>query len=76
MFYGNDMNEKHYILKIDSYSGDESSLMVNASGSETMFVVLSVGGKSADIVDWGYATVDELLEAWDNVEFENIEEYR
>ena len=68
--------KKYYILKIDSYSGDESSLMVNANGSETMFVVLSVGGKSADIVDWGYASVDELLEAWDNVEFENIEEYR
>ena len=76
LFYGNDMNEKHYILKIDSYSGDESSLMVNANGSETMFVVLSVGGKSADIVDWGYATVEELLEAWDNVTFENIGDFK
>ena len=70
------MGDKHYILKIDSYSGDESSLMVKASGSETMFVVLSVNGKSADIVDWGYATVDDLLEAWSNVEFENIGDFR
>ena len=68
--------KRHYILKIDSYSGDESSLMVNANGSETMFVVLSVGGKSADIVDWGYASVDELLEAWNNVEFENIGDFK
>ena len=41
-----------------------------------MYVVLCVEGKSADIVDWGYATVNELIEAWNNVEFENIEEYR
>ena len=67
---------KHYILKFDSYEGDGSSLMVNAAGSESMYVVLCVEDKSADIVDWGYATVDELLEAWSNVEFENIGEYK
>ena len=39
-------------------------------------VVLVVEGKSAEIVDWGYPTVDELLEAWSNVEFENIGELR
>ena len=67
--------KKHYILKLDSYEGDGSSLMVNAAGSERMYVVLCVEDKSADIVDWGYATVDELLEAWSNVEFENQEEF-
>ena len=67
--------KKHYILKIDSYEGDGSSLIVNAAGSESMYVVLCVEDKSADIVDWGYATVDELLEAWSNVEFENQEEF-
>ena len=68
--------KKHYILKLDSYEGDGSSLMVNAAGSGSMYVVLCVEDKSADIVDWGYATVDELLEAWSNVEFENIGEFR
>ena len=67
--------KKHYILKLDSYEGDGSSLMVNAAGSGSMYVVLCVEDKSADIVDWGYATVDELLEAWSNVEFENQEEF-
>ena len=66
--------KKYYILKIDSYEGDGSSLMANAHGSDCMYVVLCVDGKSADIIDWGYATVDELLEAWSNVEFENIGE--
>ena len=70
------MGKKYYILKIDSYDGEESSLMVNVNGLDTMYVVLVVGGKSADIVDWGYETVGELLDAWNNVEFENVEEYR
>ena len=68
--------KKHYILKLDSYEGDGSSLMVNAAGSGSMYVVLCVEDNSVDIVDWGYATVDELLEAWSNVEFENIGEFR
>ena len=67
---------KYYILKPDSYEGDGSSLMVNAAGSGSMYVVLCVENKSADIVDWGYATVDELLEAWNNVKFENIGDFK
>ena len=70
------MVKKYYILKIDSYEGEESSLMVNANGSDAMYVVLVVDGKSAEIVDWGYETVGQLLEAWNNVVFENIEEYK
>jgi hypothetical protein len=50
--------------------------MVNANGSDAMYVVLVVEGKSAEIVDWGYETVDQLLEAWNNVEFENVGEYK
>ena len=67
--------KKHYILKIDSYEGEESSLMVNANGLDAMYVVLVVEGSSAEIVDWGYPTVDALLAAWDNVTFENIGEF-
>lgn len=69
------MEKKYYILKIDSYEGEESSLMVNANGSDAMYVVLVVEGKSAEIVDWGYETVDQLLEAWNNVLFGNVEEF-
>lgn len=68
--------KKHYILKIDSYEGEESSLTVNANGSDAMYVVLVVEGQSAEIVDWGYETVEQLLEAWNDVEFENIDEYK
>ena len=67
--------KKHYILRIDSYEGEESSLMVNANGSDAMYVVLVVEGQSAEIVDWGYSTADDLLAAWANVTFENISEF-
>ena len=67
--------KKHYILKIDSYEGEESSLMVNANGLDAMYVVLVVEGQAAEIVDWGYETVEQLLEAWNNAVFENIGEF-
>lgn len=67
--------KKYFILKLDSYEGEESSLMVNANGSDAMYVVLGVDGKSAEIVDWGYETADDLLAAWDNVTFENIGDF-
>lgn len=66
------MGKKYYILRLDSYEGEGSSLMANADGTDSMHVVLCIDGKSAEIVDWGYPTVDALLEAWSNVEFENI----
>ena len=48
---------------------------MDADGADSMYVVLSVEGSSAEIVDWGYSTVDDLLAAWDNVTFENISEF-
>ena len=67
--------KKYFILKLDSYEGDGSSLTVDAGGTESMYVVLNVEGQSAEIVDWGYSTVDDLLAAWDNVTFENRMEH-
>ena len=69
------MEKKCYILKLDSYEGEGSSLTVDADGSDSMYVVLNVEGSSAEIVDWGYPTVDDLLAAWDNVTFENIGDF-
>ena len=67
--------KKYYILKLDSYEGEGSSLMANANGEDCMYVVLCVEGKSGEIVDWGYSTVDALLDSWNNVEFENLKEF-
>ena len=70
------MEKKYYILKLDSYEGEGSSLTVDADGSDSMYVVLNVEGQSAEIVDWGFSTVDDLLAAWDNVTFENVGEFK
>ena len=70
-----DMEKKYYILKLDSYEGEGSSLTVDADGSGSMYVVLNVEGSSAEIVDWGYPSVADLLAAWDNVTFENIGDF-
>ena len=43
--------KKYFILKLDSYEGEGSSLTVDADGSDRMYVVLSVEGVSAEIVD-------------------------
>jgi hypothetical protein len=67
--------KKYFVLKLDSYEDEGSSLTVDANGADSMYVVLSVEGSSAEIVDWGYSTVDDLLAAWDNVTFENISEF-
>ena len=55
--------KKYFILKLDSYEGEGSSLTVDADGADSMYVVLNVEGSSAEIVDWGYPTVDDLLAA-------------
>jgi len=69
------MAKKYYILKLGSYEGEGSSLTVDADGSDSMYVVLSIESSSAEIVDWGYPTVDDLLATWDNVAFENIGDF-
>ena len=69
------MEKKYYILKLDSYEGEVSSLTVSADWADSMYVVLCVEGSSAEIVDWGYPTVTDLLAAWNNVTFENIGDF-
>lgn len=67
--------KKYFILKLDSYEDEGSSLTVSADWADSMYVALCVEGSSAEIVDWGYPTVDDLLAAWDNVTFENIGDF-
>ena len=67
--------KKYFILKLDSYEDEGSSLTVSADWADSMYVALCVEGQSAEIVDWGYPTVDDLLAAWNNVTFENIGDF-
>ena len=67
--------KKYYILQIDSYDGEGSSLFVDAAGSSTMYVMLMVENAHAAIVDWGYSSVAELVAAWADVKIENLQEF-
>ena len=65
--------KKYYALCLESYEGDGSSLAVDADGNDAMYVVLAVDGTHADIIDWGYPSIETLKEAWFNVHFENLD---
>ena len=67
--------KKYYILKLDSYEGETSSMFVSSEGADEMYVVLHVEGQSAEIVDWGYPSAEALIQAWTDVEFENKGEF-
>ena len=68
--------KKYFILKLDSYEGEGSSLTVDADGADSMYVVLNVEGSSAELVDWGYPPVDEPLAAWDAVTGAMVGEFK
>lgn len=70
------MGKSYFILRLDSYNGDESSMICSAANNDYMFAVLLVAGNQAEIIDYGYSRIAELLEAWGDVEFENIEIFR
>ena len=67
--------KRYYILKLESYEGENSSLFVSADDANSMFVVLCVDDGAAEIVDWGYSSVSALLNVWSNVKFENENEF-
>ncbi len=67
------MVKTYFILRLDSYTGDGSSMICSAANNDYMFAVLLVAGNSAEIIDFGYSCVTELLTAWGDVHFENIE---
>ena len=68
---------KYYILRLDSYSGEHSELTAEADGKSGMFAVLKVEGPHADIVDYGYSSVAQLLRYWSplDVTFVNRAEF-
>jgi hypothetical protein len=70
------MGKAYFILRLDSYTGDESSMICRAKNIDYMFAVLLVAGNQAEIIDYGYSSIVELLEAWGDVQFENIEFFR
>lgn len=63
---------RYYIIRLDSYYGEHSSLTCSADDVDYMFSVLVIHDNNASIIDYGYSTIEQLLEAWNNVTFQNI----
>ena len=66
------VSKRYYTLRLDSYYGDNSSLTCQSDGTNTMYAVLVVTDSSAEIVDMGYSSVPQLLEAWFDITFVNL----
>ena len=66
-------DERYYIVRLDSYYGEHGSLICSADNEDFMFAVLVVHEHSASLVDYGYSSIEQLLKAWNNVEFLNLE---
>ncbi len=66
------MKKTYYILRLDLYTGEGSSLICSSADTDYMFVVLLIAGHNAEIIDYGYSSVAELLEAWGDVPFKNL----
>ena len=66
------MQKQYYILKLDSYEGDDSSLLSTAHGKDYMYCVLLVTETDAEIIDMGYPDLESLLSAWHNTHFQNL----
>jgi hypothetical protein len=69
------MGKAYFILRLDSYTGDASSMICRAANNDYMFAVLLVADHQAEIIDYGYSSMTALLEAWGDVQFENLKNF-
>lgn len=55
---------KRHIVMIESYEGTDTFLRCGNETQEHLFCVIAVDDDGAEIVDNGYRTYDEALQAW------------
>lgn len=70
------MGKAYFIIRLDSYTGEGSSMICSSANNDYMFAVLLVTGHNAEIIDYGYSSIAELSEAWNDVPFENRESFK
>ena len=69
------MVKSYFILYLESYEGKSSYLYCEANGKNYMYTVLLVNGNHTEILDYGYDSLESLLEIWNDVDFKNINEF-
>jgi len=62
---------KYYILAIESQEWKLCQIGADADGNDMMLCVLIVHDNGMTVIDWGYADVAQLLEAWNDKTFQN-----
>lgn len=56
--------KKRYIVKIESYNGDESHIDCGIDEQDFLYAIIVVGKTGAIIIDSGYRSVEEALKYW------------
>jgi hypothetical protein len=57
---------KYYIVKLESYSGEYSSLQCDSGGNDadSMYCICLVLDDHAEIIDYGYNSLEQAKSAW------------
>lgn len=57
-------DKKYYIVKLESYDGECSSLQCDSDGSDGMYCICLVLDDHAEIIDYGYNSIEQAQEVW------------
>lgn len=55
---------KHFILRLESYEGDDTFIRCGSDDQDFMFCIAHVDVDGLELVDNGYRTIAEAQEAW------------
>lgn len=66
--------KQYYVLSIDSNDRFENGgINAEADDEDAMFCVLELCDNWAEVLDWGYSSMEQLLFAWNTVEFQKCQ---
>lgn len=60
---------RYFILEIQSREWELCEVCARADNADRMFCVLAVFDNGIDVLDWGYSSVEQLLNAWNDKMF-------
>jgi hypothetical protein len=56
--------KKFYILKLESYFGEYSSLHCESEGNDFMYCICLVNDNKAIMIDYGYKSLEQAQSIW------------
>lgn len=61
---GASIGKRYYIVRLDSYSGDDSFVNCGIDDQDYIYVVILALDNHAEIIDSGYRSVEEAAKHW------------